>query len=177
MPFLTGVFLLCLTGLFAVAAGHKISVLHNHSAWREPLLAGSEWRSRHARNLLISIGGLEVAVGCLLVSAPVYGCTTASFFLLAYAIDLRRLHPDETCRCFGDILGRQSATSAIRRNIILAGMATGVVLWAEIAHRHPQTRAEVSLGATIVIVAVVAALRMSRFRAPEPEEVPVDVAQ
>lgn len=166
-----------LAGVFGAAVVHKAYVLFTGSTQSQPLLRVSARRAAYAAPILALAGMLELAIAALLATVPQAGLPAAAALMTYYALELRRLPRDESCRCFGSLSGSTSRDAAIRRNVVLTGLCVlgSAGYLAGAVERVELTQA--SLGIAVVGAAVVlapAALRAyglpPNVPAPNPEE-------
>jgi Methylamine utilisation protein MauE len=155
--------------LFLLAALHKGRMLARGRARDEPLIAGSAFRERYAEWLLAGVALIEIALAASLIVAPALATAASALVLVSYAIDLRRLPPQESCRCFGDAFGRSSARSAQFRNMILGVMSGSAAAAMLLRGSAAPLRVETGLGAALIVFAIAAALSSGGFTSTRRE--------
>jgi hypothetical protein len=138
-------------------------VLARGTARDEPLIAGSAFRERYAEWLLAGVALIEIALAASLIVAPVLATAASGLLLVSYAIDLRRLPPQESCRCFGDAFKNSSARSAQFRNMILGVMSGSAAAAMLLRGSAAPLRVEPGLGAALIVFAIAAALSSGGF--------------
>jgi hypothetical protein len=114
---------LCLAGLFLVAIAHKAYLVRAGSASQQPLIRRRGWEGRNARLALAGTAAGEAVIAGMLVVRPTVGFAAAACAIAFYTFELRRLAPDESCGCLGEILEAGGRSAAVRRNLILLGAA------------------------------------------------------
>lgn len=159
---------LLFAALLALAIAHKVHLLVAGRAAAQPLIKSHGLEGARAA-LLLSLALVVEAViaSALVVSARLGLAATAAVFLL-YAFELRRLAPHETCGCFGEWLAVTRRAQAIRRNVLLGGLAaigsavyqTGVV--------EPVAISQASAGTAILVIAAVIPLAIRRGVSQRP---------
>lgn len=151
---------LCLGVLLFVAIVHKARVLRAGSAASEPLIQLSPWRRRHATPLLLLALGLESAIALVLLVSPNIGCLAFAILTIGYAVDLRRLRPDEPCNCFGGVLRATNRHAAIVRNVLLSAIsATAAALYvSDTIEREPVSQE--TLGIALLLLSLVASVEL-----------------
>jgi hypothetical protein len=144
---------LCIALLLVLAIGHKVRVLASNGARIEPVIATRGWSERVTTSVLAVVTVLEAACVVALLAAPTLGLFAVAMLLIVYAIELRRLRPDEGCACFGELFTAPDRAAAIGRNLILvaASLALGATYGVGLLEIAPLS------SSTIGVVAVVAA--------------------
>jgi hypothetical protein len=150
--------------LFVLGIAHKIGVIARKRAATVPLLHRSAFLARHADVVVICAAVAEGAAVVVLVTRPQWGLAIASLLILGYLTQIRHLRRDESCHCFGEVLGTGSRKSAQLRN---AGLLA-VCLLAEMGYLAGVVSAagltpEV-LGATLVVCGVPLAIQALRWQ-------------
>ncbi|HET8895063.1 MAG TPA: MauE/DoxX family redox-associated membrane protein [Gaiellaceae bacterium] len=154
---------IALFALFALAAFHKIRVLARGKAGDEPLIATSAFRRRYASQILAGVATAELALAASLVVIPAEAMAAAAGLLVFYAVELRRLAPDESCRCLGDAFGRTSARSARYRNVVLAVVSSSASAAMYIRGSAAPLHLETGVGVTLLLLAIAAGLSSAGF--------------
>lgn len=148
---------LCLAGLVALAAAHKIRVLAAGTPSAEPLMQVTAWRRRHAARVLGLAAAVEVAITAALLAAPGAGLGAALLMLGVYSWDLRRLPADESCNCMGNFLSH-TRSAALRRNAVLAALAAAAFVAALTGAAPVAAISQPTVGATLIVGAIVLAV-------------------
>jgi methylamine utilization protein MauE len=154
--------------LLALAISHKLQLLRTGRAAAQPLIKSHGLDSTSAALALTLALIVEAAIIAMLILWPEFGLPATASIFVVYAFELRRLSPQETCGCFGDWLAATRRAQAIRRNLLLGGLATigGVVYQADLV--DPVGISQASAGATILVAAVVVPLAMRRGVSQRP---------
>jgi hypothetical protein len=148
---------MCFALLLVVAITHKARVVMANGAQTEPVIATHKWAPRVAAAILTAATVLEVAIVAALFADPAIGLIALAMLLLVYTAELRRLQPQESCACLGDLFIAPDRAAAIRRNLFL--FATSLALGAGYVAGLPQVAplSEATIGVAAVIAAAATA--------------------
>jgi hypothetical protein len=116
---------LVLAAVLAFAVAHKLRVLREGDADEQPLLRRRRWPPEVAARVLATVASVEALVAVAVVVVPPIGLIGMAGVLAAYTFELRRLDVNESCGCLGDLLDQAGRAQAIRRNMVLFGVAAG----------------------------------------------------
>jgi hypothetical protein len=154
---------LCLAALFALAAAHKFRVVLRGEAAHEPLIQRVAWRDRHATAVVLVAGFIEVGIAAMLAARPQLGAVAALAVLGVYTGELRRLAPDEACRCFGALLESSGRRRLLQRNAVLMAAALVVAVAPSAAGLRVADLSGATVGAALVVFAVVSSVEALRL--------------
>jgi hypothetical protein len=153
--------------MLLLATVHKARSAGAGTATAEPLMRLTEWRRRHATSLLLAAALIEALVCVALLIRPTIGFAALTALALFYAVNLRRLSPNDGCNCFGSAFKSPSRRAAIARNAGIAAIsAAGVALYATTALPvAPDSQATV--GVALVVMAAALSVDLLRY-VPRP---------
>jgi hypothetical protein len=157
-----GTLSLCFAALLATAVAHKVTVLARGTAPVQPLIKARGLEGKRAALALGASAALEVAIAVLLVFAPAWGLLAVATLMLFYAGELRRLSPEENCHCFGEWLAATRRAGAIRRNLVLSGVAATGGIASVAGLVETASVSQLTVGATLIVAAAVVPVSLQR---------------
>jgi hypothetical protein len=162
---------LVLAAVLGLAVAHKLRVLRAGAAHEQPLIRRREWSPEVAAVVLMAAACMEAAVAVFLVLRPPVGLIALAGLLLAYTRELRRLDAGESCGCLGEFLDRADRAQAVRRNLILVGvaMAAAAAYLSGAAAVADLTQLEIGLTALVLAVIVARAALARQFKTGEEQ--------
>jgi Methylamine utilisation protein MauE len=156
--------------LLLLAVAHKGTAIASGAARAEPLMRLGPWRRRHATALLAAAATVEILICIALLIRPAVGFAALSVLALSYAVNLRKLSPNDGCNCFGSAFESRSRGTAILRNAGIAAIsAVGAVLYASSAVPvAPVT--QLTVGVALLLGAAATSIDLLRYipRAERP---------